>query len=103
ETDGRSPIVSVARPDALLRIACAISDQNRLCQFALLRSPAGHPVANTAAGVSIKCVVTSLQTWREAFPRVAEQIRDPEQVITNAEIQREIRSHPPIILEEEAE
>src|SRR5262249_3720263 len=103
KTEGRAKVISIARPDALVWMIRVLPDQDSFRQRAFLWAAAGHPAADAAARVAVKRVIASFQTWRETGARCAHQVRNAEEVIPHAEVQREVGRNPPVILSEEAD
>src|SRR5262249_9365327 len=101
--DGRTEVVSIARPDTLVRIRCPVANETELRQFALLRSAAGHPVVNAAAGISEDSLIASDDTGRKVLTGRADNVRYTHQVITKAEIERESWCDFPIIPHEKVD
>src|SRR5215467_10761831 len=104
EAENGRKVIVIRFPDTLIRVGRPASDQNNLCQVALLRSASGmKSFGESAPRVSEDRSIAAQRATRPVLARNTQEIWHTEQVISNAEVEREAGSNFPVILYKEVE
>src|SRR5947207_8272263 len=104
EAHCRRKIIPVAIPDSLFRIGRPFSDQDDLRQIALLRAASRmESFSKSTARIPEDGGAASHKTSGPVLARHAQEIGHAKQIVTNAQVQCEMGSYFPIVLDKEVE